>query len=170
MRFLEKDLEEIIYTTDRKFLKARGLNIKGKLLRQLRIGNYGIADLVSVNRPEYIVPNGEDGWHAGYVDVTIYELKQEKITKDTFLQAIKYAKGLDSWFEKKHRLSDEFSLNINFVLIGSSICLNDSFVYLTDFLIDRNGCNSLDLLTYEYKADGIYFRSHSGYKLINEGF
>jgi hypothetical protein len=43
---------------------------------------------------------------------------------------------------------------------------------LTLFCSDKeyNIVSCIDLYTYEYKFDGIYFESKSGYKLINEGF
>ena len=54
MKFLEKDLEEIIFETSNKELNERGLFVYGKKYRQLRIGNYGVADLVVVDRtPNY---------------------------------------------------------------------------------------------------------------------
>ncbi len=40
MKFLEKDLEQIIYSADKELLAQRGLEINGTLIRQLRIGNY----------------------------------------------------------------------------------------------------------------------------------
>ena len=57
MKFLENDLEEIIYTSGRDVLEQRGLTINGKLLRQVKIGNYGIADLIEFQRPFYDGPD-----------------------------------------------------------------------------------------------------------------
>jgi hypothetical protein len=51
MKFLEKDLEQIIWDADKEILSERGLNLDGKLKRQLKIGNYGIADLIHFKRP-----------------------------------------------------------------------------------------------------------------------
>ena len=53
MKFFEKDLEEIIYLSDKDKLSDRGLYLNGKLKRQLRIGNYGVADLIEYKRPYY---------------------------------------------------------------------------------------------------------------------
>ena len=53
MRFLEKDLEQIIHESGMDQLNERGLPIDGKMFRQMRIGNYGIADLITVTRPMY---------------------------------------------------------------------------------------------------------------------
>ena len=40
MDFLEKDLEDIIYNASNEQLDKRGLRVRGKRFRQLRIGNY----------------------------------------------------------------------------------------------------------------------------------
>jgi hypothetical protein len=50
MNFLEKNLEDIIFETHENKLRDRGLEISGKKLRQLRIGNYGIADMITYTR------------------------------------------------------------------------------------------------------------------------
>ena len=47
MSFLEKDLEDIIFETDNDLLFEHGLFIDGQKKRQVRIGNYGIADLIT---------------------------------------------------------------------------------------------------------------------------
>ena len=59
MKFLEKDLEDIIFEAPREELAKRGLHIEGKMYRQLRIGNYGIADLVTIQRP-IMIPDGKN--------------------------------------------------------------------------------------------------------------
>ena len=96
MNFLEKDLEQIIYEADKELLAEKGLRVNGKLLRQVRIGNYGIADLVSIRRPY------QDTFF-GYQEkglITIYELKKENISVSAFLQAIGYARGIMRWMEQ----------------------------------------------------------------------
>lgn len=47
--FFEKTLEDIIFNTDNELLCEHGLLISGKKLRQVKIGNYGIADLITCN-------------------------------------------------------------------------------------------------------------------------
>lgn len=71
MQFLEKDLENIIWETNNKKLQEKGLLIEGKKFRQLRIGNYGICDILTVQRENYYL-----GF--SYLNITIYELKKEK--------------------------------------------------------------------------------------------
>ena len=77
MKFLEKDLEQIIYESSNKLLREKGLNIRGKKYRQLRIGNYGIADIISVRRYE------------DCLYINIYELKKSKNTAYLFHQLLK---------------------------------------------------------------------------------
>ena len=85
MNFLEQNLEQIIFESDRNDLKDCGLAISGKLLRQKRIGNYGIADIISVEKINNL----------GFpiLKITVYELKRDIINNDSFLQALSYLKG-----------------------------------------------------------------------------
>lgn len=80
MKFIEKNLEDIIFQSNRLELSKRGLNLRGKIFRQVRIGNYGTADLVTIKKPNFY---SKSEWNNPYHDerflVTIYELKQEKI-------------------------------------------------------------------------------------------
>lgn len=154
--FKEKDLEEIIYNADRNELQKRGLPISGKLIRQRNILNYGRADLLEVGR----------GFALDSLIFTIYELKQEKIGISAFLQAIKYAKGIQQMLDQKER---NFIYEINIVLIGSELDTSGSFCYLPD-LIDRaggytGGIGFIKYYTYSYQIDGIIFIEHNGYQL-----
>jgi len=90
MKFLEKDLEQIIYEADNDSLNEKGLLVTGKCYRQLRIGNYGVADLVYVDMPKYCKSarmhmNGK---------ITIVELKKDKVSVSSFFQALNYVKGI----------------------------------------------------------------------------
>jgi hypothetical protein len=178
MNFLEKDLEQIIYEADKELLAEKGLRVNGKLLRQVRIGNYGIADLVSIERIYY---------HT-YFDrhfkgtITIYELKKDNISVSAFIQAIGYAKGILRWMEqhpKNLEIVSPENYNINIVLIGKSIDKKSEFLYLADLLnTDNLGDNSLldsfnlslEMFTYDYDFNGINFTKIENYKLMNEGF
>ena len=170
MKFLERNLEDIICTSDRKVLKERGLNIQGKMFRQLRIGNYGIADVVTVTKPIY------DDMYKGFLKglITVYELKQNKIGVEAFLQALSYVQGISNYIEKRDICG---SYDFRIVLIGSEINTSSNFCFLRNFLIndmDSFDCYhpilSLEKFTYHYDVDGISFKSHYGYKLVDEGF
>jgi len=157
MNFLEKSLEDIIIDTDNYSLQDRDLDINGVKKRQVRIGNYGIADVITCCRSEK--NKGEP-----YISITIYELKKEKIDINSYLQALKYAKGIFRYFKKKNYSTPI----INICLIGKTIDLHSSFVYLADFNSDDG--LSCFLYTYEYEFDGIKFYQHENYNLTKEGF
>lgn len=155
MKFLEKDLEDVIFSADKEMLAQRGLEIEGKLLRQIRLGNYGVCDLLEIIKPSYL-PHSK--YHTPFI-VTIYELKKEQISMSSFLQCIRYGKAIQSYFEKRG-----FEVNIYFNLIGKTIDLNSDLIYLVDFM------DNLYFYTYEYEFDGIRFKNHNNYTLSNEGF
>ena len=158
MNFIEKDLEDVIFESDKKELEKRGLWITGKLYRQLRIGNYGTADLVEFNR----IPRCRGA------NITIYELKQNEINIDSFLQAIRYAKGISRYLEFRN-VSFEYEISI--ILIGKKINDKGSFLYLPDIIpTNISSLYFLRTFVYAYEYDGIHFKKEDGYKLTHEGF
>lgn len=165
MKFLEKDLEEIIFNAGNELLSERGLHLMPKLKRQLKIGNYGIADLIGFQRPIYYFENKckflmESG------KIQIIELKNDKINVSAFLQAINYLKGIRSYLRKRNINPSNYIFEI--VLIAKNIDKESSFIYLTDLLVSDNF--ELTYYTYDYNIDGISFNLESGYVLTNEGF
>ena len=165
MEFLEKDLEQIVFEADKDLLAKRGLKIEGKLFRQLRIGNYGVADLVTVKRPKYN-PILNDHFP---MEISIYELKKEGIGISTFLQAIRYARGIQRFIHCKKDYN--ISLKFKIVCIGKRIDLDSSYVFMSEFLTDEEGYTlELKNYTYSYKVDGIKFKLINGMKLTEEGF
>lgn len=175
MKFLEKNLEDIIFESDRDLLKERGLDFKGQVKRQLKIGNYGFADLVTFSRrthEEFVfkdlyakgIPVGEFN-SLPCLDITVYELKKELINVDTLLQAVRYCKGIKRYFEiRKFYQLTKFKI----VLIGSKLDTSSDFIYLSDFLCDD--FFTLETLIYKYEVDGIWFKKQNSYQLKNEGF
>jgi hypothetical protein len=175
MDFLEKDLEEIIYLSDKNLLSDRGLYLHGKLKRQVRIGNYGVADLINVEKPLY---SKGFGFHSkdhfkGLIEVV--ELKKDKIGVSTFFQALNYIKGIQQYLGKRNK---DYLFNYQITLIGKEVDLNSSFCYLSDVfcedmdMISVNDSSKIavNLYTYKYGLDGLNFESISGYSLNNEGF
>lgn len=157
MKFLEKDLEQIIYESSNKLLREKGLNIRGKKYRQLRIGNYGIADIISVRRYE------------DCLYINIYELKKDKAGISAFLQAIRYAKGIKDYLE--HR---DFSHDVKFgiCLIAKEIDTTSDYIYLEQFTSNSMYGVGFSLRNYSYKydIDGIKFTPEENYSLIEKGF
>ena len=67
MDFLEKDLEEILKTTPTEKLYDAGLDFLyrcSKVLTQVKIGNYGVADMVTYSR------------YKSYITINVVELKK----------------------------------------------------------------------------------------------
>ena len=165
MKFLEKELEQIIWESDKAQLENRGLSLYGTLYRQKPIGNYGIADIIQVEKAYY-------SKNKPYLIINVLELKQEKIGISAFLQAVRYAKGIQSYLEG--RKVKNYILNIK--LIGKELDMSGSICFLPD-LIDVNNkilnygkLNSVKFITYEYSLNGLMFKEEKGYKLIKEGF
>lgn len=165
--FLEKDLEEIIFKSDKEELHDRGLWAYGKMLRQVRIGNYGIADLITIYRPS------EDGPRVKIPgNIKLYELKKDKIGIGAFLQAVGYMKGIQEYL-KKHRPHILEEYNFSICLIGKKLDTEGNFCYLTDLFTaneyEASRCD-IEFYTYQYDIDGIRFKMESDYALTNSGF
>lgn len=150
MNFLEKDLEDIICKTDNQKLYERGLYINGKKLRQVRIGNYGICDLITYDRT-----------HPFALTITIYELKKDEVNEKTFSQVIKYLTGIKSYLSRR---KPNLRVIYKIVLVGKTLNNYDSAAFLPSIF------PSLDIYTYEYKYDGIYFVNKDNFILREEGF
>lgn len=156
MKFLEKDLEDIIWESNKEKLSERGLTINGKLFRQVRIGNYGIVDLIEFIKPEY---NENKKHYKGRI--IIYELKKDNISVSSFFQAINYKRGIQRYLLEKN-LTGKYIVSIR--LIGKHIDDNSSLIYLPET------CSDVSLFKYEYGIEGLKFDSIYGYKLKEEGF
>lgn len=159
MKFLEKDLERIIYETPKDKLNEKGLFVDGHVLRQVKIPNYGIADIVTVKRVNSPV------YPERYLHFTIYELKKDRIGISSFLQAVGYVRGIKAYLEK--RISrDYFLCDFSIVLVGSEIDKTGNFMYLPccfDSLNEfepKNSVSNVYFYTYKYDFDGISFEQH----------
>lgn len=177
MNFLEKDLETIIYESDYQSLKDRGYEIDGKKFRQVKLGNYGIADLIYYIKPKYIALENPDASYFIQGVITIVELKKDIVDINSLTQSLRYAKAIRRLLEKKG-IQNEYKIRIS--LVGKSIDTSSSFVYLTDLMLDFDSIYrtfdfykppiSLCIHTYSYKLDGLTFERHSDWFLKNEGF
>ena len=174
MKFLEKDLEEIIYNTyleSPEKLSKKNLYMYGNIKRQLKIGNYGILDLLTINRDyeyeftpvwneEKCVFECKEKVRPVLV-LTVYELKKEKVGISAFLQCYGYIKGLKDWFRIN---KPNIKVKFNSVLIGREIDKSGSFCYLPDLIHD------FEIYTYSYNIDGLNFQKENGYSLTLKGF
>jgi len=152
MNFLEKDLEEIIFNADNSSLHEKGLPIFGKKIRQLKIGGYGVADIVSYEKIGSVIY------------IVVYELKKDKIGISAFLQALGYARGIQRYLENR---DVSFDFKIGITLIGKTFDKNSTYCYLRDVIRDFIGEDMyrdfLNNFTYEYGFDGIQFTNHGEY-------
>lgn len=162
MKFLERDLEDIIFEMGREKLQEKGIWSCGKMYRQLRIGEYGISDLVLIERPRY------DAFFGNMLKgtITVMELKKDKLNVDSFMQAVRYVKGIKDYLYCRYGDQAEYDFNYRIVLIGRSICVNSAIMFLPDiFNFDVGEKNSLsesgvsvDIYTYNYTSEGIFFK------------
>lgn len=165
MDIKEKDLEEIIYQTEVDKLQKRGLIVEGECYRQLKIGNYGISDLIYISKHYYIDNNLKS--HP-YLLVNICELKKEKAGISAFLQAIRYSRGVQRYLE----LRGFSSFKIEITLIAPKIDLDSDYAFLSELIYSKDyGCISqLNNYSVNYGFDGIIFTREQGYKLSIEDF
>lgn len=171
MKFLEKDLEEIIYNADRNLLEKKGLYIEGTMKRQLKIGNYGIADLVTFNRVSFFENDfdrfNEKGqplllsYTSTRLEITVYELKKENISLSAIMQAVRYGKGIQDYLNERG-FNQEVIINI--VVIGRRLPTSESLCYIPDVL------NNVSFYTYDYEINGLSFKQEAGYSLLEKGF
>lgn len=167
MDFLEKNLEDIIYETALipskwDFVSNRGLLMcrPYKIIRQARIGNYGIADIITLTREELIT-------------ITIWELKLGAVGPNTLLQLVRYIKGVKHWFDTYRKDWEEY-YQIKGIIIGKSIDTQGDYLYLSEYFEQNNqsSVGAIDYYTYNYAFDGIRFQAESlsDYRLSNPGF
>ena len=167
MKFLEKDLETIIYESGRDLLEAKGLPIYGKLKRQFKIGNFGIADLVEFQRPFYDGPNRQ---YFTPGRIIIYELKKEQIGISAFLQSINYYKGIYEYLKLKNK---QHLYIIDIVLIGKEVDISGSFCYLSEVCCLLNGTDengTIEFYKYNYTINGLEFNQCQKFNLTDKGF
>ena len=168
MNILEKDLEEIIEKASIKELNSRGLHVVGKPLRQLRIGDYGIADLVYVRKDYELIERGVGYTEVPYLNINICELKKDKAGISAFLQAVRYAKGIKQYLESR----GFYNYKLQITLIAPKIDTNSDYIFLTDLIRSRERTNITQINNYSvtYNFNGIQFKDESGYSLINNKF
>lgn len=175
MKFLEKDLEDILWEnlqTDEgtDILCDRGLATQTpyKSYRQFRIGNYGIADLITYDRAKYFKTGKYTGMIAEIPRVTIYELKKEELTANSFLQASRYAIGILRYLE--YRKKDYDPITIDIILIGKGVDKNSRDLKYLQPLTNDLYTLHVYVYNYRYGMDGISFELQESFKLKDEGF
>ena len=138
--------------------------ISGWKRRQVSIGNYGRADLICYDRKYAPWSQNQDP----FPSITIFELKKNKIDNSSFIQALRYLKGVQRFMEKRGLEIVEYKI----VIIGRDVDVHSDLIYLPNIICSDNefGLTSISVFTYEYLYDGIRFENQNGFKLIDEGF
>ncbi len=158
--FLEKDLEEILFSAPQSEIRKRGLRCYryDSISQQINLGAYGITDIVTIKNEGYRRIPGMRS-----IIVTIYELKHRNINTEVLIQAARYYKGISDFCNENFNLKNT-EIEYQICLIGSTIDKSSGFVYLSDLF------DNLSVYTFDYKIDGIQFKEESGYSLINPQF
>lgn len=117
------------------------------LKRQPKLGNYGIADIIS------IVSNCNE------IHIDLIELKNVTISIDALVQAHRYVTGLKTFVHDHYK---NFSLTINSYIFGPDINKGD-WIYLLD------NCTT-EVYTFKmHTFEGIKFKREHNYSLTNKG-
>ncbi len=157
MEFSEKKIEDLIVNNIKsgniEALRKRGLygvEKYDKFFRQFNLGKYGILDLVGVRYDPFMQSSG----CLKSFNIGVIEIKKGEVNNKTFLQAIRYCKGIEVLL-KHYKMTASFEI----CLIGTSIS-NDEFVYVNDFI------DNLSVYTVQLDLEqGITFKSEHGYEL-----
>jgi hypothetical protein len=164
MNILEKDLEDLIFEglqdpdgcellRDLGFYQADMIkNYK----RQYNLSGYGIVDILGAY---FEIRKGNI-----YIYVDIIELKKDKIDFKTFEQALRYHRAINLLIDNTLNNIDidyvkrNVFREVNTIMIGTSIDLNSSFVYLPNLKHNVHLYTvSLDL------GEGLRFREYRDY-------
>lgn len=171
MEFFEKDLEQIIYETSNDELLDRGLYISGKKIRQLKIGGYGISDIVCIEKRYHY---DDDMWsdtmgkRIPYLYINVMELKLKKAGISAFLQAIRYAKGIKDYLDRRNF----YNYKLQITLVANKIDCDSDYIFITDLV--KSDCmrciSSVINYSFSYDFNGIKFKQERSYCLTNNGF
>lgn len=159
MQFSEKAIEDLIVNAlesgeGDKLIKRGFYSLSGchLLFRQFNLGDYGRLDLATV---AYNTEDQEIGaWKR--IRINVIEIKKGEVNYSTFIQAIRYCKGIEKLLEVYH-ITPLFYIT----LIGTSMCQSD-FCYLPDFF------DNLSIYTISLNLDtGIKFKTEHDYEIKN---
>jgi hypothetical protein len=143
MKFLEKNLEDIICETSNEKLQERGLLIDGKKFRQVKLSHYGVADIISVKR------------YGQSLHIDLIELKKDSISVDALIQSLRYVEGIRHYLRKR-----SFNRKVFFTikLCGNTVFNLKELSLLCSYITgNHKNVEFVDLYTYNYTMEGIFF-------------
>lgn len=149
MNILEKEIEDLVYEVAREDtapIRERGFPMRGKVLRQVDLGSYGIADLITFR------------FNSQVISLQIIEIKRDDVNAQTLMQAARYAKGAEIFMNKHYPHLAKRMLDIEILLLGKKIDLSGDFPFLLDYTRQARAYTfSLDVFT------GLRFLEHKGF-------
>jgi hypothetical protein len=162
----EKDVEEYIllevYNNPDKYEELflqNNIN-RGSLFSQVNLGEYGVADLVSLS---YHKSDGVFIEERNLLYIEIIEIKAMEIKPGAFLQAIRYATGISEFF--KHIINTRnTAIRIHVKLLGKSITIKPNSIFTIPGIIDN-----ASVFTYTIDKDNLSIISHHAFNKHNWG-
>jgi hypothetical protein len=156
MNVLEKEIEDVLFQSlpNRAVLKERGfIHFENKYYRQMYLGSYGQADIVGAS-----IHKGDK---ERQIDITIYELKKDEINMATLMQAMRYVRGIQTYFEK---IFSEYIPIQKYKIV----CIGKTIDMTTEFIFSPNIFDNVFLYTYGIDLiKGITFTPIKNYKVLD---
>lgn len=150
----EKELEDYIFESVSESMHNPITDESvDSIYRQVDLGSYGIADLVTFSY-------GEE-----FLEVTIIELKKETIDIKTMAQLSRYYKAFCQYFEKKHPSK---TVSIKLIAVSGQICHTDDSAWLSDYLSEHS---NFQVYLCDFDLDsGVIFSEQIGWYKKGEEF
>jgi hypothetical protein len=132
MNILEQEIENVVWSAiqanKHEILNERGLPIFNEFsyITQMELSTYGRADIVGLK--VWPIKPGEQN---RTISVHIFELKKDAIGVNTFLQALRYAKGVTEMIT--YAFNTIFIFNVHIMLVGKTI-EESAFTMASDLL------------------------------------
>lgn len=135
------------------------------VIQQPRLDDAGVADIIVFRKERTSSPDNTQ--YEYLINIDIYELKNEKLTVDHFVQLMRYVSFLkeaiynDGWTWHK-KICD---ININYILIGSGDTISSDLFYILNTLDDDH----FSILTYElHPSRGIKLSSFVSHHIAKD--
>jgi len=165
INLLEIDLEDLVEKLLEDEPETLSL-LPGILMRQFVLKGYGKIDLLHLSFHKEYDWTGKKTVLNNYLEITVIELKRDKLSYNEVGQLARYMKGIKNYYDGlKEVLTKGFCIRVKGILIGKTIDAQSDFVYMMNYM-----GNDIDLYTYElnYKT-GLEFEYKSFMDYFNPG-
>ena len=152
MIFFDKSIKGLIQETETDVLNNKGLGIPlGKRFLDLRIGNYGIADMIVATRIQ------------GGLGIVILLFKDYEIGIKDFINALEIRRGIERFYQKRG-CKLNYTIKIKIKLVGGDLEKSGGFRYLPNLF------PGIENIVYSLGVEGLSFKSLENCILTDEGF